>query len=143
VTTAKTFTYDGKAKQGLYQEDVHLTRTETDMRSRFMRTFFEDAPKQGGGTETKLEHLQADGGVEIVERPQGHVRHGFGEHAEFYLAEERMLLTGDPAQVTDPERGTTKGPKITWLSRYDKLVVEGQKKSDRVLSRSTKEKQPK
>jgi len=68
------------------------------------------------------------------------VRHGTGEHAEFYLADERMLLTGDPAQVTDPERGTTKGPKITWSSRYDKLVVEGEKKSDRVQSRSMKEK---
>jgi lipopolysaccharide export system protein LptA len=140
VTTAKVFTYDGKTKQGLYQEDVHLVRTDVDMRSKYMRTFFEDAPKQGGGTETKLEHLQADGAVDIVQRPKGHVRHGTGEHAEFYLADERMLLTGDPAQVTDPERGTTKGPKITWLSRYDKLVVEGEKKSDRVQSRSMKEK---
>jgi lipopolysaccharide export system protein LptA len=140
VTTAKIFTYDGKTKQGLYQENVHLVRTDVDMRSKYMRTFFEDAPKQGGGTETKLEHLQADGAVDIVQRPKGHVRHGTGEHAEFYLADERMLLTGDPAQVTDPERGTTKGPKITWSSRYDKLVVEGEKKSDRVQSRSMKEK---
>ncbi|MGD0579917.1 MAG: LptA/OstA family protein, partial [Bryobacteraceae bacterium] len=141
VTTAKVFTYDGKTKQGLYQEDVHLTRTAIDVRSKFMRAFFEDAPKQGGGTETKLEHLQADGAVEIVQRPQGHVRHGFGDHAEFYLAEERMLLTGGQARVTDPERGTTRGPRITWFTRYDKLVVEGENKSDRVVSQSTKEKQ--
>ena len=42
---------------------------------------------------------------------------------------ERMVLTGNQAEVTDPERGSTKGPRITWLSRYDKLVVEGEKRA--------------
>ena len=62
VITAAVFDYDGKTKQGLYQDNVHLVRPDLDLRSKFLRAFFEDAPKQGGGTETKLEHLQADGG---------------------------------------------------------------------------------
>ena len=143
VITAAVFDYDGKTRQGLYQENVHLVRPDLDLRSKFLRTFFEDAPKPDGGTETKLEHLQADGAVEIVQRPPGHVRTGHGDHAEYYLAEERMVLTGNQAEVADPERGSTKGPRITWLSRYDKLVVEGENKSDRVSSRTTKDKQKK
>jgi len=143
VITARVFTYDGKLKQGLYEEDVHLVRSGVDMRSKFMRAFFEDVPKQGGGTETRLEHLQADGSVEVVQRPQGHVRQGFGDHAEYYLQDERMLLTGEQARVTDPERGATRGPRITWLARYDKVVVEGEKKNDRVVSQSIKGNQKK
>ncbi|MGO9243083.1 MAG: LptA/OstA family protein [Bryobacteraceae bacterium] len=141
VITAAVFDYDGKIKQGLYQDKVHLVRPDLDLRSRFLRAFFEDAPKQGGGTETKLEHLQADGAVQIVQRLPGHLRNGNGDHAEYYLEEQRMVLTGNQAEVSDPDRGSTKGPRITWLSRYDKLVVEGEKKSDRISSRSTKAKQ--
>jgi len=113
------------------------------MRSQFMRAFFEDVPKQDGGTDTRLEHLQADGAVEVVQRPQGHVRQGVGDHSEYYLQDDRIILTGDQARVTDPERGTTQGPKITWLMRYDKVMVEGEKQKDRVVSQSIKGSQKK
>ena len=140
VVSAPEFTYDGKTKQGLYRENAHLERAGLDVRSRFLKTFFEESPKRGGGTETHLEHLEADGAVEIVQRPPGRVRRGRSEHAEYYLSEERMLMTGGQPEVSDSLRGTTRGPRITWFSREDRTLVETAATKDRVLSRSVKEK---
>jgi lipopolysaccharide export system protein LptA len=140
VVSAPEFTYDGKTKQGLYRENAHLERTGLDVHSRFLKTFFEEVPKRGGGTETRLEHLEADGAVDILQKPPGHVRRGRSEHAEYYLGEERMVLSGGQPEVTDPQRGTTRGPKITWFSREDRMLVETLETKERVLSRSVKDK---
>jgi lipopolysaccharide export system protein LptA len=140
VVSASEFTYDGKIRQGLYREHAHLERIGLDVRSRYLRTFFEEDPKQGGGTETHLEHLEADGAVDILQKTPGHVRRGRSEHAEYYLGEELMVLTGGQPEVTDSQRGTTRGPKITWYSREDRMMVETGGTKDRVLSRSVKDK---
>jgi len=140
IVSAPEFTYDGKIKQGLYRENAHLERAGMDVRSRYLRTFFEDSPKKGGGTETRLEHMEADGAVEIIQRPPGRVRHGRAEHGEYYLNEERMVLTGGQPEVTDSLRGTTRGPRITWFSREDRMLVETVEAKSRVQSRSVKEK---
>jgi lipopolysaccharide export system protein LptA len=140
VVSAPEFTYDGKIKQGFYRENAHLERTGLDVRSRYLKTFFEEVPKRGGGTETQLEHLEADGAVDILQKPPGHVRRGRGEHAEYYLGEERMVLSGGQPEVTDPQRGTTRGPKITWYSREDRMLVETLETKERVLSRTMKDK---
>jgi lipopolysaccharide export system protein LptA len=140
IVSAPEFTYDGKIKQGFYRENAHLERPGLDVRSRYLRTFFEEDPKPGGGTETKLEHLEADGAVDILQRPPGKVRHGRSEHAEYYLGEERMVLTGGQPEASDSVRGTTHGPKITWYSREDRMVVETPAAKDRVLSKSVKAK---
>ena len=140
VVSAPEFVYDGKIKQGLYRENAHLERAGLDVRSRYLKMFFEEVPKRAGGTETRLEHLEADGVVDILQKPPGHVRRGRSEHAEYYLGEERMVLTGGQPEVTDPKRGITRGPKITWFSREDRMLVETLEAKDRVLSRSAKEK---
>jgi lipopolysaccharide export system protein LptA len=140
VVSAPEFTYDGKIKQGFYRENAHLERAGLDVRSRYLRTFFEDSPKKGGGTETKLEHMEADGAVEVVQRPPGRVRRGRAEHGAYYLTEERMVLSGGQPEASDSLRGITHGPKITWFSREDRMLVETEEAKSRVLSRSVKEK---
>ena len=140
VVSAPEFTYDGKIKQGFYRENAHLERPGLDVRSRYLRTYFEEDPKPGGGTETKLEHLEADGAVDFLQKPPGKVRRGRSDHAEYYLGDERMVLTGGQPEVTDSLRGTTRGPKITWYSREDRLMVETPGAKDRVMSRSVKDK---
>jgi lipopolysaccharide export system protein LptA len=140
IVSAPEFTYDGKIKQGFYRENAHLERPGLDVRSRYLRTFFEEDPKPGGGTETKLEHLEADGAVDILQKPPGKVRRGRSDHAEYYLGEERMVLSGGQPEVADSQRGITRGPKITWYSREDRMMVETAGAKDRVLSRSVKEK---
>lgn len=140
VVTAPEFTYDGKIMQGFYRENAHLERAGLDVRSRFLKTFFEESPKRGGGTETHLEHLEADGAVDILQTPMGHVRKGRSEHAEYYLSEERMVMTGGQPEMNDSVRGTTRGPRITWYSREDRMLVETVETKQRVFSRSVKEK---
>ena len=139
VVSAPEFTYEGKLKQGFYRDNVHLERAGLDVRSRYLKTFFEEVPKHGGGTETQLEHLEADGAVEILQKPPGRVRRGRSEHAEYYLGEERMVLAGGQPEASDSQRGITRGPKITWFSREDRMLVETAETKDRVLSKSVKE----
>jgi hypothetical protein len=51
-----------------------------------------------------------------------------------------MVLAGGQPEVSDSLRGITRGPKITWFSREDRMLVETAETKNRVLSRSVKEK---
>jgi hypothetical protein len=53
-----------------------------------------------------------------------------------------MILTssGNDAEVDDPIKGTTRGPKVTWYSREDRMLVESSVKKERLQSKSFKQK---
>jgi lipopolysaccharide export system protein LptA len=142
VVSAPEFTYDGATKQGFYRENAHLVRNGLDVRSRFLHVYFADYPTANGGTETRLEHLEADVSVELKQDMPGRQRIGHCEHAEYYPDEERMILTssGNDAEVDDPIKGTTRGPKVTWYSREDRMLVESSVKKERLQSKSFKQK---
>jgi lipopolysaccharide export system protein LptA len=142
VVYAPEFTYNDKTKQGFYREHARLERKDLTLNSRYLRVFFEDVPKIDGGTETQLEHMEADGAVDLLQHPPGHVRTGHAEHMEYYPSEERVLLTGGAPEVTDPDHGTTRGPRINWFSHQDRIVVEGAAAGPRVQSRSVKGHKP-
>jgi lipopolysaccharide export system protein LptA len=66
----------------------------------------------------------ADDTVQVVERSPQRVRKGKSDHAEYYLSDERMILSRGTPEVNDSVRGVTRGDIITWFAREDRLIVD-------------------
>ncbi|MCS7043229.1 MAG: LptA/OstA family protein [Bryobacteraceae bacterium] len=125
VVRAPSLVYDGRAKQALFAGGVVLERPAMTVESRQLRAFFSEQ-EANGRAETRLERLEADGAVVIREWARGRRRTGRGEHAEYFLAEERMVLRGGNPSVEDEQRGVTRGAVITWFGRQDRMTVDNE-----------------
>jgi lipopolysaccharide export system protein LptA len=77
------------------------------------------------GEGSTLERMIADGQVNIVQAAPDRTRKGSSEHAEYYTAGEKILLTGGSPVMTDSLKGTTRGTKLTYTGADDTLLVEG------------------
>jgi hypothetical protein len=52
-------------------------------------------------------------------------RRATGQHAEYFAADGKILLSGGPPTVMDAEKGFTSGQRLTFFTRDDKLIVSG------------------
>jgi lipopolysaccharide export system protein LptA len=78
--------------------------------------------------QSKINHADADGRVEIIEDTPQHQRKGTGEHSEYYTADERILLRGGEPELVDNKKGTTRGAELTYFTNDDRLLVTGEVK---------------
>jgi lipopolysaccharide export system protein LptA len=124
VIRAASLDYDDKQKLAYYAGGARLERPGMTVQSREMRIWLREEKKTGGAVETKLDRVFADGKVEIAEKSPDRTRTGQGEHAEYYLDDERVILSGGDPVVADSKRGTSRGSVIRWFARTDKLVVD-------------------
>jgi lipopolysaccharide export system protein LptA len=126
VTTihAPSLVYTDADKLALFTGGTTLQRAQLNVSSRDLRAWFRQDKDAQGTTQSRLDRLFADGAVRIDEHAPGRTRTFSAEHCEYYLDEERMLLTGGAPLVTDSKYGTTRGQVITWLSREDRLIVD-------------------
>jgi lipopolysaccharide export system protein LptA len=113
---APELTWLEKERMAHYRGGVRLTRPDLTVNSRELRAWMNDST---------LEKAFADGSVQIVQTTPDRTRTGTGEHGEYYVADERMVLTGGQPQFVDSVKGTTRGRKLTWYARNDRLLVEG------------------
>jgi lipopolysaccharide export system protein LptA len=124
IVKAQSLVYSDRTKLAVYTGGTTLDRPGLNVQSAQLRAWFVNAPKAGGGEETKLDRMFSDGNVRILERSPERTRDGNSEHAEYYLADERIVMNGGNPVVTDSKRGTTRGAEIIWYSRQDKLTVD-------------------
>lgn len=124
VIRARTLNYSDGEKLAVYRGGASLSRPGLDVKGESLRLWFVEEPQKGGGTETKLDRMYADGSAEVVERTPERTRTGRGEHLEYYARDERMVLTGGNPLVQDSKRGISRGAVITWYSREDRLKVD-------------------
>lgn len=80
--------------------------------------------KETPSGETELEKAFADGDARILIEEPGNIRRGGGEHAEYYPADEKMVLYGGEPFFDDQKEGATRGRRLTYFSNEDRLIVE-------------------
>ena len=76
-------------------------------------------------SDSRIDKAYADGKVEIVQAGRQRSRVGTGEHAEYYTADGKVVLTGGEPMLKDSVRGDTRGAKLTYFTDDDRLVVDG------------------
>ena len=80
--------------------------------------------KTATSAETKLDHLFADGASEFVERKPSRTVRGGAERPEYWLQEERLVLTRGAPYLIDSQRGSSRGARIEYWQREDRLKVD-------------------
>jgi len=120
VVKAAELEYNDMTRVADYKDGVTLDRPNMKVKAHEVHAFLRD-----NSDDSSLDHAFADGQVEIVQTAPGRVRNGTSEHAEYYVDEDKVILEGGSPLFVDSLRGTTRGEKLTWFSKDDRLLVNG------------------
>ena len=121
VVKSQTMHYNDRTRIAHYRGEVFLTRPGLQVQSQELQAFLTQTTEG----ESSLEKAYADGQVKIQQTTPERTRTGFGEHSEYYVQDERILLQGGEPQLIDSVRGTTRGKQLTYFANNDRLVVDG------------------
>lgn len=125
VIRAASLDYSEKDRLAHYRGGVRFLRDGMDVRSRELRAWLSAPGQQEEGSGSRLERALADGDVEILRAESGRTRRASAQHAEYYVAEEKVVLHGGNPRFVDSVKGSTTGERLTWYARNDSLQVDG------------------
>jgi lipopolysaccharide export system protein LptA len=77
------------------------------------------------GSDSSLDKAYADGAVEIVQAAPARTKTGLGDHGEYYAADQKVVLRGAPAKMTDSISGVSQGRELTYFANDDRLLGNG------------------
>jgi len=117
---APELVYDDDSKLAHYKEGATMDRPNMTVKAREIRAFLREETN-----DSSLDHAFADGQVDIRQTAPGRLRTGTSEHAEYYVDEDKLVMTGGRPKFVDNVRGKTDGDKLTWFSKDDRLIVDG------------------
>jgi lipopolysaccharide export system protein LptA len=80
------------------------------------------------GADSRVEKAVADGDVEIFSTGKDQTRTGTGEHAEYFTADQKVVLNGPWVKMVrkkfaSPQPEVTEGSELTYYANDDRLVV--------------------
>ena len=109
-----------------YTGGVQLNRPGLQVKGQELRAFLGEA-----GADSRLEKAYADGAVEIFSTGKDRTRTGTGEHAEYYTADQKVILRGAWVRMvekifTNPRPNTTEGKEAIYFANDDRLLVTGE-----------------
>jgi lipopolysaccharide export system protein LptA len=120
VVKAPELEYNDEMRLASYKGGATLDRPDMKVKGREIQAFLRDS-----SSDSSLDHAFADGQVEIDQSSPGRLRKGTSEHAEYYVDEDKVILEGGSPEFVDSLRGNTRGEKLTWFSKDDRLLVNG------------------
>jgi lipopolysaccharide export system protein LptA len=121
VVEAAALVYTEADRLAHYSGGAHLMRAGMDVRASEIRAWL----SASGSPASSLERANADGNVIIVRVEPDRKLTGTSEHAEYTVADQRILLTGGKPTLVDSLRGFTTGRELIYYANNDKLLVNG------------------
>jgi lipopolysaccharide transport protein LptA len=120
VVRAPEMTYTDENRLAYYRGGVTLNRPNMSVKAREIKAYLKDAD-----SDSSLDHAFANGQVVIVQTAPDRTRTGTAEHAEYYMADDKIILEGGQPKMVDSLKGTTTGKQLTYFSKNDRLLVNG------------------
>jgi lipopolysaccharide export system protein LptA len=122
IVKAPELSYDDNKRIAEYTGGASLQRSHPDMevKAKEIRAFL-----RNDSSDSSLDHAVANGQVQIHSPSPGRVRDGTSEHVEYFVDEDKVVLTEGRPKFVDSLRGTTQGEQLTWFSKDDRLLVNG------------------
>jgi lipopolysaccharide export system protein LptA len=120
IVKAPELSYDDNKRIAEYTGGAILQRSNMDVKAKEIRAFL-----RNDSNDSSLDHAIADGQVQIHSPSPGRIRDGTSEHVEYFVDDDKVVLTGGRPKFVDSLRGTTQGDKLTWFSKDDRLLVNG------------------
>jgi lipopolysaccharide export system protein LptA len=130
VVRAPDLVYTDETRTAFYSGGVRLERSDgLTVDSQELRAFFKNSEKD---SDSSLEKAIADGAVKIVsvtmptaKNRQKRTRTATSEHAEYYTADQKVIMHGGHPLLVDTKQGETSGQELTWWANDDRLLVDG------------------
>lgn len=119
VVRAPEMFYEDSLRLAIYYGGAVLNRDGLVVNGREIRAYLVET--EGG---TSLSRALADGDVRIVQTAPDRQRVGTSDHAEYYTAEEKIILREGQPTLTDSVKGVTRGRTLTYFANNDKLIVD-------------------
>ncbi len=124
IVHAADLAYSDVTREAHYQNGVQLERPGLTVDSKDLRAFLTDSTE-----ETSLDKAFATGAVKIVATDATakgkRTRTGTSERAEYYAAEQKVILSGGQPKMVDSAQGSTTGEQLTWWADDDRFDVIG------------------
>jgi len=120
IVRAPELQYDDDSREAEYKGGAILERQDMQVKAKVIHAFL-----RNDSNDSSLDHAIADSDVQIHATSNGRIRDGAAEHAEYYVDDDRVVLTKGRPRFRDSLRGNTEGEKLTWYSRDDRLLVNG------------------
>ena len=119
IVHAPRMIYTDAERLAFYSGGVTLVRGALKVTSKELRAFLNN------GGDSSLDKAFADGSVDIVQTAPGRTRTGTGEHGEYYAADQKVVLRGSKAKMTDNISGVSEGRELTYYAKDDRLLGSG------------------
>jgi lipopolysaccharide export system protein LptA len=119
VVRAPKLVYTDADRLAFYSGGANLVRGPLKVNSKELRAYL------NSGGDSSLDKAFADGAVEIVQTVPGRTRTGTGEHAEYYAADQKVVLRGARAKMADSVSGVSEGRELTYYANDDRLLGSG------------------
>ncbi|MDQ6676428.1 MAG: LPS export ABC transporter periplasmic protein LptC [Acidobacteriota bacterium] len=134
IVKAQSLVYTDADRLAHYMGGAEMNRPGLNVKGREIRAYLKEDKKDTKGkpatptagdedSGSRLEKAYSDGDVEIVETTPNRKRTGTGNHAEYYTADERIIVRGNDARLVDSLKGASEGAELTYFTDEDKLVV--------------------
>ncbi len=109
-----------------YTGGVQLNRPGLQVKGQELRAFLGEA-----GAASRLEKAFADGAVEILSTGKDRTRTGTGDHAEYYTADQKVILRGPWVRMVEKlfnsaQPNITEGKEAIYFANNDRLLVTGE-----------------
>ncbi len=121
VVTAPRLSYADSERQARYSGGVTARGDDWVMTASRADVFLNAASASRTGGPSQLDHITANGGV-VVQQQE---RRAEGEKLLYTAATQSWVMTGGSPMLSDPVNGTVHGDSLTFYSRDDRVVVEG------------------
>jgi lipopolysaccharide export system protein LptA len=120
IVKAPDLSYDDNKRIAEYTGGVSLQRLDREIKAKEIRAFL-----RNDSSDSSLDHAIGNGQVQIHSTAPGRMRDGTSEHVEYFVDEDKVVLTEGRPKFVDSLRGTTQGEQLTWFSKDDRLLVDG------------------
>jgi lipopolysaccharide export system protein LptA len=122
VVTAPRLNYADHERQARYSGGVTARGEDGVMTADRADVFLNAAGVSRSTGPSQLDHITANTGVLVQQRE----RRAEGEKLLYTAATQRWVITGGSPMLSDPVNGTVRGDSLTFYSRDDRVVVEGE-----------------
>lgn len=110
--------YFDLARKAVYEGRVRMDTSGATLQADRLEAYFTQA---GEGEASKLDRATADGRVTVVEPG----RRATGDHADYFAAPGKIVMTGGPPTLYDSEKGFATGRSLTFWVLDDSLLIDG------------------
>jgi lipopolysaccharide transport protein LptA len=122
IVKSRHMVYTDEDRLATYTGGVDFWRPAMTVKSGTLKAWLNE---QDSKQDSRLNHAQAEGKVEIVQTAADRQRIGTGDQAEYYTEGGKVVLSGGKPQLNDTKRGNAKGDKLIYFTDDDRLIVDG------------------